>query len=157
MEEKKTLFDYIGQILIIFGFSIICLMIFCCLFGIGAKGYSSIFELGAKGLTVSTMAQFLLTSTIIVLFRAIFFSDELIKNLSITCRTIGMFISVVAMIMLFVWWFDWFPVNDLEPWIMFFVSFGISTAGGIAITTIKERMENKKIQEALEKMQERKE
>ncbi len=157
MEERKTIFDYIGQIFVIFGFSMIFLMILCYSFGTSAKGYSSIFELGAQGLTVSTMAQFLLTSTIIVLFRFIFFTDVLIKNLSITGRTIGMFISVIVMIVLFVWWFEWFPVNDLKPWIMFFVCFIVSTAGGVGISAIKEKMENKKMQEALERMKEREE
>ena len=38
MEERKTVFDYMGQILMIFGFTILILLVFSLLFGESAKG-----------------------------------------------------------------------------------------------------------------------
>ena len=157
MEKRKTIFDFIGQIFTVFGFSVICLMVFCRLFGEFAKGYSSMYDLGAEGITVSTLAQFLLTSTLIVTFRTIFFTDILIKNASSTLRTIGMFLSVIAMMVVFVIWFKWFPVNGVKPWALFFICFAISSLGGVVVASCKEKVENKKMQKALERLKEGKE
>ena len=154
MENRKTIFDIIGQIFTIFGFAVICLIIFGYLFGEDAKKYSSIFELGNNGLTLSTLVQFLLTSTIIVLFRQFFFTDIILKNLSITARTIGMFGSVVLMIGFFVWIFGWFPVNEVKPWIMFLICFAVSAGASTAISVWKEKIKNQKMQEALERLKE---
>ena len=52
MEERKTVIDYIEQVMKIFGFSIIMLNIFCILFGESAKEFSTIFALGKEGLRV---------------------------------------------------------------------------------------------------------
>lgn len=154
MDKKTTIFDLVGQIFIIFGFSIIFLIIFAYFFGDSGFGYSSIFALGTEGLTLSTLLQFLLTSTIIALLRQLFFMDGVIKNMSIPARTVGLFTSVIVMIVLFVWMFDWFPVNDWLPWVLFLICFAISSLGGYLISMLKEKATNKKMQEALERMQE---
>lgn len=157
MENRKTVFDVISQVFTIFGFSVICLMIFSYMFGEDAKRYSSIFELENNGLALSTLAQFLLTSTIIVILRQLFFTDVVLKNISITVRTIGMFGLVVVMIVLFVWIFGWFPVNEVKPWIMFLICFTVSAGASTIISVLKEKENNKKIQEALERLKEGKE
>lgn len=154
MESRKTVFDLIGQIFTIFGFSVICLMVFIYLFGEDAEGYSTIFLLGNRGIALSILAQFLLTSTMVALFRQIYFTDIVIKNASLAIRTIGMFISVVVMIIIFVWLFGWFPMTEMLPWILFFVWFGICTGVSAFISVVKEKVQNKKMQEALERMQE---
>ena len=59
MEERKTVFDYMGQILMIFGFTILMLLVFSLLFGESAKGYSDLFSFGKEGIGVDTMIQFL--------------------------------------------------------------------------------------------------
>ena len=157
MEKKKTIFDFISQVFTIFGFTMICMMVFCYFLGNSAKGYSSLFSLGTEGLTLSTLAQFLLTSTLIVFFRQFFFTDCIIKNLSITLRAIGLFASVTAMLVLFVWLFEWFPVNDWLPWVLCAICFAVSSAGAMGICVLKERLANKKMQEALERLKEGKE
>ena len=154
MDKKTTVFDFAGQSLIIFGFSVIFLMIFTYFFGDSGFGYSSIFALTSEGLTLSTLLQFLLTSTIISFLRQLFFKDVMIKRMSMPLRTVGMFVSVVLVIVLFVWLFDWFPVNDWLPWVLFVICFIISSLGGFLVSMLKEKTENKKMQEALEKMQE---
>lgn len=157
MERKKTIFDFVGQVFTIFGFSMICIMFFCLVFGESAKGYSSMFALGKAGLTLSTMAQFLLTSTLIVFFRQLFFTDTVIKKLSMTGRTIGLFVSVIGMIVVFVWIFDWFLVNHWFPWVLFAICFAVSSIGGVCVSALKEKMDNKKMQDALDRLKEGKE
>lgn len=152
MKNKETIFDYIGQIFLIFGFTIVCLNIFCVLFGEDAREYSTIFSLGKEGLGVSTMLQFLLASTAIVTLRFLFFTDRIIKNVSVAIRTAGMFISIILIMMMFIAGFRWFPVDMWRSWTMFFICFGISAGVSTAVSVLKEKMENKKMEDALQRL-----
>lgn len=154
MEKKNTVFDFVGQIFMIFGFSISSLMIFVYIFGQDAKGYSTIFLLGKEGLSLSTLAQFLLTSTMINLFRQLFLGGQIIKNMSIPIRTVCLFSSIVIMMVAFILLFDWFPVDDWLAWVLFVISFGVSSVGGFVVSYLKEKGTNKRMEEALRRMQE---
>lgn len=154
MEKKSTIFDFIGQVLIIFGFSIIYLIVTVFLFGKDAKGYSTIFELGSEGISLATLMQFLLVAVMISVFRQLFMGATIIKNMSLPLRVLCMFASVIIMVILFVWLFGWFPLNDWLPWVLFIICFIISSLGGFLVFSLKEKVENKKMQEALERMQE---
>lgn len=153
MEKKNTIFDFIGQIFIIYGFSIICLIIFVYLFGEDAKEYATIFELGSEGISLATLLQFLLNAVMINGFRQLFMGATIIKNMSLVLRTLCMFTSIIIMMILFVWLFGWFPVNDWLPWVSFAICFIISSLVGFLVWVLKEKTENKKMQEALERMQ----
>ena len=50
--------------------------------------------------------------------------------------------------------FNWFPVTMPIPWIMFFICFFVCTLISTIISILKERSENKRMKEALEKMKE---
>lgn len=152
MKKKETVFDYIGQIFVSFGFTVVALNIFCILFGEEAREYSTIFSLGGEGLSVQTMLQFLLTSSIIVTLRFVFFTDGLIKKVSIAIRTIGMFGSIIVMMALFVYLFGWFPVNMWQAWAMFFICFGVCAGVSVAVSALNEKLENKKMEEALQRL-----
>lgn len=152
MKKKETIFDYIGLIFLIFGFTIICLNFFCILFGEGAKEYSAIFSLGKTGLSVPTMLQYLLTSAVIVALRFLFFTDKLFKNLSLAIRTAGMLLSIVLFMALFIVLFGWFPVDMWQAWAFFFICFGVCSGVSIAVSVLKEKMENKKMDEALQRL-----
>lgn len=152
MEERKTIFDYIGQVFFIFGFSMAVLNIFCLLFGEDAKEFSSMFSLGKEGLSITTMAQYFVVSILIVMARFLFFTDVVIKNMRVAVRTFCMLMSVIGIIVLFIICFDWFPAHMFLPWFMFFVCFGICFAGSLAVTVLREKAENKKMEEALAKL-----
>ena len=55
MEKRRTLFDYLGQVFMLFGWIIFILNIFCRIFGESARGYSTMFVLGNEGLSVDIM------------------------------------------------------------------------------------------------------
>lgn len=152
MEERKTVFDYLGQIFMIYGITITVLNIFCLLFGESAKELSTMFSLGSNGLRVSTMAQFLGVSVIVVVLRFVFFTDVVIKNMSVAVRTICMVILVLLTISIFILIFDWFPVHMWQPWAMFFLCFGICFIISMAVTVVKEKAENRKMEEALKRI-----
>ena len=58
MEEKKNIFDFAGMVFIIFGFCMMCMLLFTVIFGEEAKEVSKMFALGKKGVPVELMAQF---------------------------------------------------------------------------------------------------
>lgn len=157
MEEKRTIFDYLSQLLIVFGFTILVMNIFCLMFGDSAKDYSAMFELGNRGIPVEIVFQFLVESGLIVGLRFLFFTDIFIRKMPLWLRTIGMLLSVVCVITVFIILFDWFPVNMWQPWVMFFACFGISFLGSCFVMMIKEKIENNKMSEALQRLKSKEE
>ncbi len=155
MEEKKTIFDYLAQVMIVFGFSMLIMNVFCLAFGNSAKGLSAMFELGNQGIPVKIAFEFLCLSALITSIRFIFFTDILIKKMPVRTRTICMLASVVIIIAAFIIIFDWFPVDMWQSWAMFFICFGISFIGSYFVMTIKEKTENRKMKEALERLKEK--
>lgn len=153
MEEKKTIFDYIGHVFCCFGFAMICMAVFTVLFGESAKEISTMFALSNKGIPVEIMAQYLVLSALIVFARFFFFTDTFLKKGTIALRTIGMLLVVVSLIASFIYAFDWFPVHMWQPWVMFFICFFICFGISLAVTILKERIENKKMEEGLKKLQ----
>ncbi len=152
MKRRETVFDFGAQVFLIFGFSILCLNIFCMLFGESASSFSTIFELGTAGLTIVTMLQFFLLSVIIVSLKFLFFTDILMKNISVKLRTAGMFGTVILVLVLFIFLCGWFPVDMWLPWVLFFICFGGSAAVSMVLSILKERTENKEMAEALERL-----
>ena len=155
MEEKKTIFDYLAQVMIIFGFTMLVLNIFCLIFGNAAKDISAIFELGDQGIPVEISLQFLCVSALVTGARFVFFTDVIIRKMSIGLRTVCMLSFVVMIIAAFVLMFNWFPVNMWQSWAMFFVCFGLSFLGSCTVVIVKEKVENKHIEEALRRLKEK--
>lgn len=154
MNNKPTIFDYLSQVFMVFGITVLVLNIFCLIFGEAAEGYSTIFSLGSSGLGVKTMLQFLLAIAITIVFRFTFMTDILIKKMSITSRIVTMFIAAFLNIVIFVILFDWFPLNDPLAWTMFLISFVVSCTVSTMISVCKEKYENRQLSEALQKLKE---
>lgn len=157
MEERRTIFDYLAQVFIVFGFTMLLLNIFCLVFGNSAKGFSAMFELGNQGIPAKIAFQFLCMSFLLTGVRFIFFTDIIIKKMPIWLRTICMLIIIVIIVAGFIIAFHWFPVDMWQPWVMFFICFGISFFGSYFVMIIKEKTENKQMNEALQRLKEREE
>lgn len=150
MNKKNTILDFFSHVLIIFGITVTCLIVFIALFGEDAKGVSTIFQLGNNGIAIATLLQYLLLAVIITALRVLFFTDTFIKNASIAVRTIAMFVSIVFAIVVFAAVFGWFPVHMWQAWLAFLICFAVCTAISIVISSIKEKSDNEKLQAALE-------
>ena len=155
MEEKKTIFDYLAQVMIIFGFAMFTLNIFCLVFGNAAKDFSAIFGIGDLGIPTKITLQFLCISALITGVRFVFFTDAIIQKMPIWMRTICMLTFIVIIVAVFIIRFNWFPVNMWQPWAMFFVCFGLSFLGSCFVVTVKEKAENKRMEEALQRLKEK--
>lgn len=154
MEEKRTIFDYLAQVLIIYGFAMLSMNIFCFVFGNSAKGFSAMFELGSQGVPTEIAFQFLLISVLIAGVRFLFFTDIFIQKMPIWLRTICMLAAVVIIIVTFIVVFHWFPTDLWQPWMMFFVCFGISFLGSYCVMILREKVENRRMDEALQRLKE---
>lgn len=155
MDEKKSVFSYVTHIFSIFGITMLILAALTVLCGEEAKEVSTIFALGGNGIPITTILQFFLTSVLTATINMLFFSDGLIKKVPIWCRTVGMLLTEVLMIIIFVALFGWFPMDMWQPWVMFalcfFVCFGIS----VVFTVLKEKIGNQKMEAALTRMKQK--
>lgn len=149
MKKKDTVFDYVNSIFVIYGFVILCMCLFCVLLGDAAKDYSTLFALGSQGLTVNTMLEFFLLAALIATLKFVLFADGKIKNVPLAARVVIMFGAVIVIMVFFVVWFGWFPINIWEAWVSFLVSFLICAIVSAVLSSVKERYENKKLEEAL--------
>lgn len=155
MEEKKTIFDYLAQVMVVFGFSMLVMNVFCLIFGNSAKDFSAMFALGSGGIPVKVVFQFLCISVLLVGIRFVFFTDILIKKMPVWLRTVCMLTMVLVMISVFIIMFRWFPVTMWQPWAMFFICFGLSFVGSSFVMIIKEKAEDRKMEEALRRLKEK--
>lgn len=155
MEEKKTVFDYLAQVWIVYGFIMLMINIFCLAFGNSAKEFSTMFALGNQGVPTPIAFQFLCVSAFIVGARFLFFTDIFIKKMSLWLRCICMLALSILIIAVFIMAFHWFPANMWQPWVLFFICFGISFWGSCLVMIIKEKVENRQMDEALQRLKEK--
>lgn len=153
MEEKKSVFDYIGQVFQMFGFCMLWMLCFVKIFGESAKEISTFFSLGTAGIPVNIVLQFFGISIVLVFFRYFFFTEVVLKNLSLAKRTIGMVLTILTIISSAIYLFSWFPVDMWEAWLMFLLSFFLCFLISVKIVTVKAKIENKKLADGLAKIQ----
>ncbi len=157
MEERKHLLDYLTQVFTIFGITIFVIGIICTLLGEEAAGESTMFRLGSGGIPVETVFQYLLTSICVTALRFVFFTDVLLKKMSVTGRTVGMLAAVIVLIGVFSCLFGWFPVDEAEGWIAFLICFGICFVTSAAVSAYRERVENRRLKDGLENLKKKQE
>lgn len=157
MKRKDDVFRYMSHLLVTFGFTVGVLTVFAAFIGEHAKPYSNIFSLGDQGLSLETLAQFLMLSAIITGLRFCLFTDGLISRISLVFRTFLMFFIVILAISVFAVYYGWFPVNMLEAWGAFFACFAVCAFASSYIMAWKTDRENKEMEEALKRLKEEQE
>ncbi len=154
MDNKKGILGYLSEVFMIYGIAVLLLNIFCMLFGEEAKQLSTIFSLGGQGLSISTLLEFLLAIALVVTLRFIFMTDFVIRKMPLPIRIILLFAGALGIVLLFIFMFGWFPVSEPMAWLMFLISFGISCTISTIISTLAEKQENRKLEEALKRFKE---
>ena len=151
MEEKKTVFSYIGQVFGTYGVIVTIFTLFSLLIGEGTGAYSPLFRLGRAGLTLETLWELLLLAAVITFIQVLFLTDRWIRDMSILLRNVLFFALVLVVIVGMILVFRWFPVNDLLAWAGFLLSFIVSMGVSVLLSRLKERAENRRMAAALEK------
>ena len=152
MKTQDTIFDFFGHVFLLFGITVVLLLVISQVLGNDVKAYSVMFSLGSEGLTTAILMQFLWISFIITGLNVIFASDKLIKTGSKGVRIMGLLSSIIIVMSLFVYLFKWFPMNSLTPWLMFFVLFFVSFGISVAVVFWKEKLENRQMEEGLNRV-----
>ena len=102
------------------------------------------------------LMELLLLAVIIPLAQVVFLTDTWIMNMSMMIRNVLFFVSVLIVIVFMIVAFNWFPTRDMTAWLGFIISYALSMIISVLITRLKERAENTKMQEALDKYNRRK-
>ena len=137
MEDRKTVFEYIAQLFATYGIMVVIFIVI---------------NHGSSGLSSAMLIQLLLLAVIITAAQNVFLSDILIKNMALIVRNILFFVTVMIAIAVFVILFGWFPVNEAGAWIGFLISFAVCTTVSAVFMRLEERAENKKMQDALNRL-----
>jgi len=151
--ENKITFQYgfINQILIIFSTGILFLTIIGELIGDSAKRSSTMFSLGSEGLSFSVILQFLAVAVMIAALKELIYSEIFLKNMMTLWRTVIFLFSIIVIITGFIIAFGWFPANNVEGWIGFFLSFGVCFVISTLSMVIRTKLESRKYEESFEK------
>ena len=151
VRESNGLLQFINGVVTTFGFTVIAFIPLVIFFGDGAKGFSSLFAFGGVALSMASLIELLILSVFINICSNVLFTDRWIKRMSILVRSILFFTIIPIAIVVFVICFHWFPVDYVEAWIGFFVSFGVCSTLGVLVSRLKEKSEDERMNRALEK------
>ena len=155
MEEKKTVFYYVRQAFATYGVIVLVFAIMSIVIGERTKDYAALFFMGNAGMSMPILMELLLLAVIITLAQVVFLTDIWIMNMSMMIRNVLFFVSVLIVVFMIVA-FNWFPTRDMTAWLGFIISYALSMIISVLITRLKERAENTKMQEALDKYNRRK-
>lgn len=72
MEEKRTIFSYLSQVLIIFGVTVLCMTAFTYVFGDSAREISALYRMGGEGIPLEIIPELFLLSVIVVVLQYLF-------------------------------------------------------------------------------------
>lgn len=154
MENKKTVFDFLGQVLITFGITMIILASLCWVTGeaVRHEGVSSMFRLGSAGIPLNTIAQFFTASFLITGMQYIIRSEWLTKRLPVFVRILCMVFGAIVIVVVFTLIFDWFPVNMWQAWAGFLICFGVCFMASVLLMRLKLKLEDRKLEEGLSRL-----
>ena len=155
-EKMKYLSWLIKEIIASFGTGVVTLGVMNCLMGDIGEKVSPIFSLGKAGISIDTLAQFLLLAVFSVVVKDVFMTDRWIKNMSVFLRKSLYFFVIVLGVFVMSRLFKWFPADAARAWIAFGIFFSVAMVFITILTRTKEITENNKLQEALEEFQKRK-
>ena len=157
MKEKMKYLNWlVNKILASLGTGVMILGVMSCLMGDIGEKVSPIFSLGKAGLSIDTLAQFLLLAVFSVVVKDVFMTDRWIKNMSVFLRKSLYFFVIVLGVFVMSRLFKWFPADAARAWIAFGIFFSVAMVFITILTRTKEITENNKLQEALEEFQKRK-
>lgn len=154
-EILRGIFDYIGQFFATFGIIVTIFIVLGSVIGEEAKNISTLFSLGSEGLRLDTLLQLFMFALILSFAEILFVTDRIIKKMPMAVRILCFFIAVIITIVGFATGFSWFPIDDEKSWIGFLVSFTVCTVIGVGISILKEKAENKKMEQALNRFREK--
>lgn len=152
MENKRNILDFMSFVMKTFGICVLLLVMLTVTANAEMIVNGDLFSYGNEAISTTVLLQFLLLSTITAILVFLFTSTYMIRVLSLAARLILMPISVIVCLGIAIYFFHWFPDNEMFPWILFVVSFLICYGISIAITLYRNKKADDVLNKALEEM-----
>ena len=157
MKEKMKYLTWLGkEIMACFGAGVATLGVLSYLVGDMVADITPVFGLGKTGVSLDTLAQFLLLAVFSAVMKDVFMTDRWIKDMSVFLRKTLYFFTIILGVFIMSRLFKWFPADAVSAWIGFGVFFSVAMVVITILTRTKEIAENNKLQEALEEFKKKK-
>ena len=76
--------------------------------------------------------------------------------MSLPVRTGSMYVAIILTILIMNWLFGWFPADMWQAWLGFILSFAVCSVVSTITVLVKDKLENDKMQDALNKFKQEK-
>lgn len=146
---SKKIGDYLNRVFFIFGIIVFFLAVESFVVGEGAKAVTIIFTQEGLGLPSLILLQFLGLACVITALTQFTMSDNYFKNDSSTKRFAILVVLCFVATLIFIVSFNWFKMNSVISWLYFLLCFVLSFGFSVLLTAMKEKQENKKLEDAL--------
>ena len=154
---KKSMlstYQFASKVLTIYAITILIISTIARICGDEVSIYSSLYQMGSKGLAYETLLQVFASSLVITVINTFFFSEKHFKNQMMIWKVVGMMITILVVMIGFIYLFKWLPFGSstvaLLAWGYFLVAFLGCFGGSIFLSVIKMKLEEKKYDELLQ-------
>ena len=154
--KKRMLstYQFASKVLTIYAITILIVSTIARICGDEVSMYSSLYQMGSKGLAYETLLQLFASSLMITAINTFFFSEKYFQNQMMIWKVVGMMITILVVMIGFIYIFKWLPFDSstvaLLSWGCFLVAFLGCFGGGILLSVIKMKLEEKKYDELLQ-------
>ncbi len=162
MNQEKTfnLFSFIQQIFIIFGVQVLFTLLLIRFYPIDSfltefSVLPKLIELGNQGISTAVLSQFFISALGIAALVTVFTTDLIFKKMLYLWRSIFMFAGITIYMVFIIIIFGSFPVDSIEGWISFFITFALFFVLSISVMILKTSYESKKYEKILKEFKER--
>lgn len=148
--KKKILFNYqfASKVMAIYAVTVLIISIIAKICGDEVYMYSSLYQLGSKGLAYETLMQLLASSIVLTMISSFFVSEKYLKNWMMLWRIVGMMLSILVVMIGFIYFFKWLPFDpstaSILAWGSFLIAFLGCFGGATLLSVIKIKLEEKK-------------
>lgn len=134
--------------MVIYAVTVLIISIIAKICGDEVYMYSSLYQLGSKGLAYETLMQLLASSIVLTVISSFFLSESYFKNWMLLWRIVGMMFMILVVMVGFIYVFKWLPFDSstasILAWGSFLIAFLGCFGGATLLSVIKMKLEEKK-------------
>lgn len=151
MEVSEKIVKYIERTLITFSILVLLFSLLNFFFDENVSKISLLFEFVKNALSLKLIFQLFIFSFVVNAITFFMGSDFMIKRMGRALRLVLMFILIFISLAVMIVLCHWFPPQETLPWLLTAIGFVLSFTMTVVIDSLKERHENEKINDALNK------
>lgn len=111
-------------------------------------GISNLYVQG--GISYNALLSLFSISVMIGMINTLFDSSKFMKETLFLYKNILRIIIITLFLIIYIYLFKWFPLNNIEAWLSFFITYGISVVTSFAISFYILKKKDKEYQKLLE-------